>query len=62
VHTRVASQLYGTKLELRELKTSFTLLGACTTCLLFRSDLEDSVGLFLLGARSGGYNTRRDMM
>jgi hypothetical protein len=42
VHTRVASQLDDIKLELRELKTRFTLLGACTTCPLFRSDLEDS--------------------
>jgi hypothetical protein len=29
-------------LELRELKTHFTLLGGCTSCLVFRSDLEAS--------------------
>jgi hypothetical protein len=29
-------------LELRELKARFTLLGACTSCLLLRSDLEAS--------------------
>jgi hypothetical protein len=35
--------LGGTRLELRELKTCFTLLGACTTCPLLRSDLETTV-------------------
>jgi hypothetical protein len=40
VHTKVASQLDGAKLELREFKARFLLLGACTSCPLFRSDLE----------------------
>jgi hypothetical protein len=34
--------LDGFRLELRELKSRSTLLGACTTCLLLRSDLEAS--------------------
>jgi hypothetical protein len=34
--------LDGARLELRELKARSTLLGACTTCLLLRSDLEAS--------------------
>jgi hypothetical protein len=42
VHTQVASQLKGAKLELRELKAHFLLLGACTSCPLLRSDLEAS--------------------
>jgi hypothetical protein len=40
VHSRIASLLDGTRLELRELKAHSTLLGACTTCPLLRSDLE----------------------
>jgi hypothetical protein len=40
VHSQVASLLDGARLELRELKTRSTLLGACTTCPLLRSDLE----------------------
>jgi hypothetical protein len=40
VHSYVASLLDGARLELRELKTCSTLLGACTTCHLLRSDLE----------------------
>jgi hypothetical protein len=32
----------GARLELRELKARSILLGACTTCPLLRSDLEDS--------------------
>jgi hypothetical protein len=40
VHSRIASLLDGARLELRELKTYSTLLDACTTCLLLRSDLE----------------------
>jgi hypothetical protein len=35
--------LDGDRLELRELKTHSTLLSACTTCPLFRSDLESAV-------------------
>jgi hypothetical protein len=40
IHSHVASLLDGARLELRELKTHFTLLGACTSCPLLRSDLE----------------------
>jgi hypothetical protein len=40
VHSHVASLLDGPRLKLRELKTCFTLLGACTTCPLLRSNLE----------------------
>jgi hypothetical protein len=43
MHTRVASQLKGAKLELRKLNAYSLLLGACTSCPLFRSDLEVSV-------------------
>jgi hypothetical protein len=42
VHTQVASQLKGAKLELRDLKAHFLLLGAWTSCPLLRSDLEAS--------------------
>jgi hypothetical protein len=42
VHSHVASLLDGARLELRELKAHSTLLGACTTCPLLRSDLEAS--------------------
>jgi hypothetical protein len=40
VHSHVASLLDGAKLELRELKTRSTLFGVCTSCTMFRSDLE----------------------
>jgi hypothetical protein len=40
VHTRVASQPKGAKLELRELKAHSLLLGACTSCHVLRYDLE----------------------
>jgi hypothetical protein len=40
MHSHVARLLDGVRLELRELKARSTLLGACTTCLLLRSDLE----------------------
>jgi hypothetical protein len=40
VHSCIASLLNGARLELRELKARSTLLGACTTCPLLRSDLE----------------------
>jgi hypothetical protein len=40
VHTKVASQLNGAKLELRELKARSLLLGACTSGPLLKSDLE----------------------
>jgi hypothetical protein len=43
VHSHVASLLDGATLELRELKAHSTLLGACTTCPLLRSDLEAAV-------------------
>jgi hypothetical protein len=42
LYSRVASLLDGARLELRELKTCSTLLGACTTCPLLRFDLEAS--------------------
>jgi hypothetical protein len=42
VHSHVASLLDGARLELKELKAHSTLLGACTTCSLLRSDLEAS--------------------
>jgi hypothetical protein len=40
MHSHVANLLDGARLELRELKARFTLLGACTSCPLLRSDLE----------------------
>jgi hypothetical protein len=40
IHSHIASLLDSARLELRELKTCSTLLGACTSCLLLRSDLE----------------------
>jgi hypothetical protein len=40
VHSQVASQLKGVKLELREHKARSLLLSFCTSCPLFRSDLE----------------------
>jgi hypothetical protein len=42
VHSHVASLLDGARLKLRELKSRSTLLGACTTCPLLKSDLEAS--------------------
>jgi predicted nuclease with TOPRIM domain len=42
LHSRVARLLDGAKLELRELKVRSMLLGACTSCLVLRSDLEAS--------------------
>jgi hypothetical protein len=43
MHSQVASQLNGARLELRELKDCSLLLGACTSYSLLRSDLEASV-------------------
>jgi Fe-S cluster biogenesis protein NfuA len=43
IHSHVASLLDGGRLKLRELKAHSTLLGACTSCPLFRSDLEAAV-------------------
>jgi hypothetical protein len=43
VHTKVARQLDGAKLELRDLKAHSLLLGACTSCPLLKSDLEACV-------------------
>jgi hypothetical protein len=43
VHSHIATLLDGARLELRQLKAQSTLLGACTTCLLLRSDLEAAV-------------------
>jgi hypothetical protein len=40
IHSYVASLLDSARLELRELKTHSTLLGACTSCSVLRSDLE----------------------
>jgi hypothetical protein len=40
VHTQVASQLQGAKLEFKELKARSLLLGACTSCHMLKSDLE----------------------
>jgi hypothetical protein len=40
IHSHVAGLLDSARLELRELKTHFTLLGACTACPVLRSDLE----------------------
>jgi hypothetical protein len=40
IHSHVASLLDCARLELRELKARSTLLGACTTCPVLRSDLE----------------------
>jgi hypothetical protein len=42
LHSQVSSLLDGARLELRELKTHSTRLGACTTCPLLRSNLEAS--------------------
>jgi hypothetical protein len=42
IHSHVASLLDSAKLKCRELKAHSTLLGACTSCPLLRSDLEDS--------------------
>jgi hypothetical protein len=43
VHSHVASLLDGAKLKLRDLKAHSSLLVACTSCPLLRSDLEASV-------------------
>jgi hypothetical protein len=40
IHSHVASLLDNDRLELRELKSCSTLLGACTSCSVLRSDLE----------------------
>jgi hypothetical protein len=40
IHSHVAGLLDGARLELRELKTRSTLLGACTSCSMLRSNLE----------------------
>jgi hypothetical protein len=40
IHSNVANLLDGARLELKELKAHSTLLGACTSCLVLRSDLE----------------------
>jgi hypothetical protein len=42
VHSHITSLLDGAKLELREIKARSMLHGACTSCLLLRSDLEAS--------------------
>jgi hypothetical protein len=40
VHTQVVNQLKCAKLELKELKAHSSLLGACTSCPMLKSDLE----------------------
>jgi hypothetical protein len=40
MYSSVASLLDGARLELKELKTRFTLLGSCTACPVLRSNLE----------------------
>jgi hypothetical protein len=40
IHSHVASLLDSARLELRELKACSTLLGACTSCPVLRSNLE----------------------
>jgi hypothetical protein len=40
IHSHIASLLDCARLELRELKARSTLLGACTSCPLLRSNLE----------------------
>jgi hypothetical protein len=40
IHSHVAGLLDSARLELRELKSRSTLLGACTSCPMLRSDLE----------------------
>jgi hypothetical protein len=40
IHSHVAGLLDSARLELRELKSRSTLLGACTSCPVLRSDLE----------------------
>jgi hypothetical protein len=42
VHSHFACLLDGAMMELRELKARFTLLSACTSCPMLRSDLETS--------------------
>jgi hypothetical protein len=42
VHSLIARLLNDARLELRELKARFRLLGACTSCHVLRSDLEAS--------------------
>jgi hypothetical protein len=40
IHSHIAGLLDSARLELRELKAHSTLLGACTSCPMLRSDLE----------------------
>jgi hypothetical protein len=40
IHSHVAGLLDSARLELRELTACYTLLGACTSCPLLRSELE----------------------
>jgi hypothetical protein len=43
IHSHIASMFDCVRLKLRELKAHFTLLGACTSCPMLRSDLEATV-------------------
>jgi hypothetical protein len=40
IHSHVAGLLDSDRLELREIKAHSTLLGACTSCSVLRSDLD----------------------
>jgi hypothetical protein len=40
IHSHVAGLLDSARMEFRELKAHSTLLGACTSCPMLRSDLE----------------------
>jgi hypothetical protein len=52
VHSQVASQHKGAKLELEELKAHSLLLGACTSCPMLKSNLEAcSIGIKKLKQR-----------
>jgi hypothetical protein len=43
IHSHVTGLLDSARLELRELKACFTLLGSCTSCPLLRSDWEAAI-------------------
>jgi hypothetical protein len=43
IHSHITGLLDSARLELRELKTRFTLLSACTSCPVLRSDLEVTI-------------------
>jgi hypothetical protein len=43
IHSHIAGLIDSARLELRELKARFTLLSACTSCPVLRSDLEVTI-------------------